>query len=178
MKPLAEASITSIEARKRFTEQIPAFVEGVDRFVQTLENGLNSRLALLQKILTVILLGAMGVSFAMLAGMRRSIFRPLLAIGAAADAVRKGDFSVRAVVPAPNEIGRLGTSFNYMVDELGRLYGHLEQEVERKTEDLNRRNAGLQCLNRVAQPPGGRSTSGIRSTAFSMSLARSLAPGP
>ena len=151
VKPLAEASITSIEARKRFTEQIPAFVEGVDRFVQTLENGLNSRLALLQKILTVILLGAMGVSFAMLAVMRRSIFRPLLAIGAAADAVRKGDFSVRAVVPAPNEIGRLGTSFNYMVDELGRLYGHLEQEVERKTEDLNRRNAGLQFLNRVAQ---------------------------
>lgn len=151
VKPLAEASIGSLEARKQFTEQIPAFVEGVDRFVQTLENGLNERLALLQTILTAILLGAVMVSFVMLVVMRRSIFQPLLQIGAAADAVRKGDFSVRAVVPAPNEIGRLCTSFNFMVNELGRLYGHLEQEVEKKTEDLNRRNAGLQLLSRVAQ---------------------------
>ncbi len=151
VRPLAEASIDSLEARKRFTEQIPAFVEDVDRFVQTLENGLNTRLGLLQKILTLILFGAMGVSFMMLFVMQRSIFRPLLAIGAAADAVRKGDFSVRAEAPAPNEIGRLSTSFNFMVAELGRLYGNLEQEVEKKTEDLNRRNAGLLFLSRVAQ---------------------------
>ena len=52
VRPLAEASIDSLEARRRFTEQIPSFVEDVDRFVQTLENGLNERLALLQKILT------------------------------------------------------------------------------------------------------------------------------
>lgn len=151
VRPLAEASIDSLEARRRFTEQIPPFVEDVDRFVQTLENGLNERLALLQKILTLILFGAMGVSFVMLLVMQRSIFRPLLAIGSAADAVRKGDFSVRAKVPAPDEIGRLATSFNFMVDELGRLYGNLEHEVEKKTEDLNRRNAGLQFLSRVAQ---------------------------
>ena len=151
VRPLAEASIDSLEARRRFTEQIPSFVEDVDRFVQTLENGLNERLALLQKILTLILFGAMGVSFVMLLVMQRSIFRPLLAIGSAADAVRKGDFSVRAKVPAPDEIGRLATSFNFMVDELGRLYGNLEHEVEKKTEDLNRRNAGLQFLSRVAQ---------------------------
>lgn len=80
VRPLAEASIDSLEARKRFTEQIPAFVEDVDRFVQTLENGLNTRLGLLQKILTLILFGAMGVSFMMLFVMQRSIFRPLLAI--------------------------------------------------------------------------------------------------
>ncbi len=151
VRPLAVASIDSLEARKQFTEQIPAFVEDVDRFVQTLENGLNSRLGLLQKILTLILFGAMGVSFMMLFVMQRSIFRPLLAIGAAADAVRKGDFGVQAAAPAPNEIGRLATSFNFMVAELGRLYGHLEQEVEKKTEDLNRRNAGLLFLSRVAQ---------------------------
>ena len=113
VRPLAEASIDSLEARRRFTEQIPSFVEDVDRFVQTLENGLNERLALLQKILTLILFGAMGVSFVMLLVMQRS--------------------------------------FNFMVDELGRLYGNLEHEVEKKTEDLNRRNAGLQFLSRVAQ---------------------------
>ena len=151
VRPLAEASIDDLWARKEFTKQIPVFVEDVDRFVQTLENGLNNRLALLQKILTVILLGAVLVSFVMLMMMQRSIFKPLLEIGRAADAVRQGDFSVRTKAPAPNEIGRLSTSFNYMVDELGRLYGNLENEVARKTQDLNRRNAGLQFLSRVAQ---------------------------
>ena len=144
VRPLAEASIDDLWARKEFTKQIPVFVEDVDRFVQTLENGLNNRLALLQKILTVILLGAVLVSFVMLMMMQRSIFKPLLEIGRAAAAVRQGDFSVRTKAPAPNEIGRLSTSFNFMVDELGRLYGNLENEVARKTQDLNRRNAGLQ----------------------------------
>lgn len=151
VRPLAEASIDDLWARKEFTKQIPVFVEDVDRFVQTLENGLNNRLALLQKILTVILLGAVLVSFVMLMMMQRSIFKPLLEIGRAADAVRQGDFSVRTKAPAPNEIGRLSTSFNFMVDELGRLYGNLENEVARKTQDLNRRNAGLQFLSHVAQ---------------------------
>lgn len=151
VRPLAEASIDDLWARKEFTKQIPVFVEDVDRFVQTLENGLNNRLALLQKILTVILLGAVLVSFVMLMMMQRSIFKPLLEIGRAADAVRQGDFSVRTKAPAPNEIGRLSTSFNFMVDELGRLYGNLENEVARKTQDLNRRNAGLQFLSQVAQ---------------------------
>lgn len=151
VRPLAEASVDDLWARKEFTKQIPAFVEDVDRFVQTLENGLNTRLALLQKILTVILLGAVLVSFVMLMMMQRSIFKPLLEIGRAADAVRQGDFSVRTKAPAPNEIGRLSTSFNFMVDELGRLYGNLENEVARKTQDLNRRNAGLQFLSQVAQ---------------------------
>ena len=151
VKPLAEASITQPEARERFTEQIPAFVDAVDAFVQTLENDLNGRLALLQVLLVGILLGAIGVSFVMLALMRKSIFKPLLEIGAVADAVRQGNFSVRAEVPAPNEIGRLCMSFNFMLHELEHLYGHLEQEVEKKTLDLHRRNAGLQFLTRVAQ---------------------------
>ena len=78
VRPLAEASIDSLEARRRFTEQIPSFVEDVDRFVQTLENGLNERLALLQKILTLILFGAMGVSFVMLLVIgRRASSRPI-----------------------------------------------------------------------------------------------------
>ena len=151
VRPLAEASIDDLWARKEFTKQIPVFVEDVDRFVQTLENGLNNRLALLQKILTVILLGAVLVSFVMLMMMQRSIFKPLLEIGRAADAGRQGDFTVRTKAPAPNDIGRLSTSFNFMVDELGRLYGNLENEVARKTQDLNRRNAGLQFLRQVAQ---------------------------
>ncbi|MBP3438778.1 MAG: HAMP domain-containing protein [Sutterella sp.] len=151
IRPLAEASIRNFEARRRIVTEIPSFVEDVDRFVQTLETGLNERLALLKWLLAVILSGALGVSWLMLRVMKKSIFEPISEIGSAANAVRRGDFSVRARVGVPNEIGRLSSAFNYMVDELGRLYGNLEAEVARKTRDLNRRNEGLQLLSRVGQ---------------------------
>lgn len=151
VQPLAKASGSDLQARKRFVEAIPSFVGEVDTFVQTLENGLNNRLNMLRWLLIAILLGAVGVSFLMLRVMQQSIFAPLLEIEAAADAVRQGNFSVRAKTRAPNEIGRLSASFNYMVDVLGRLYGNLESEVERKTRDLNRRNDGLQLLSTVTQ---------------------------
>lgn len=151
IRPLAEASIRNFEARRRIVTEIPSFVEDVDRFVQTLETGLNERLALLKWLLAVILIGALGVSWLMLRVMKKSIFEPISEIGSAANAVRRGDFSVRARIGVPNEIGRLSSAFNYMVDELGRLYGNLEAEVARKTRDLNRRNEGLQLLSRVGQ---------------------------
>ena len=151
IRPLAEASIRNFEARRRIVTEIPSFVEDVDRFVQTLETGLNERLALLKWLLAVILIGALAVSWLMLRVMKKSIFQPISEIGTAANAVRRGDFSVRARVGVPNEIGRLSSAFNYMVDELGRLYGNLEAEVARKTRDLNRRNEGLQLLSRVGQ---------------------------
>ena len=151
IRPLAEASIRNFEARRRIVTEIPSFVEDVDRFVQTLETGLNERLALLKWLLAVILIGALAVSWLMLRVMKKSIFQPISEIGTAANAVRRGDFSVRARVGVPNEIGRLSSAFNYMVDELGRLYGNLEAELALNTRHLNPRNEGLQLLSRVGQ---------------------------
>lgn len=151
VRPLAEASSENVDARRAFVLLIPSFVDEVDRFVQALENGLNTRLALLKWLLAIILLGSLGVTYVMLGVIRKRIFKPLTEIGSAANAVRQGDFSVRAAADSPDEIGRLSGAFNFMVDELGRLYGNLEKEVERKTLDLNRRNAALELISRVGQ---------------------------
>ena len=53
--------------------------------------------------------------------------------------------------PAPDESGGPARILTFRADGLGRFSGNLEQEVEKKTEALNRRNAGLQFLSRVAQ---------------------------
>lgn len=151
VRPLAEASSENVDARRAFVLLIPSFVDEVDRFVQALENGLNTRLALLKWLLAIILLGSLCVTYVMLGVIRKRIFKPLTEIGSAANAVRQGDFSVRAAADSPDEIGRLSGAFNFMVDELGRLYGNLEKEVERKTLDLNRRNATLELISRVGQ---------------------------
>ncbi|MFR6027921.1 MAG: histidine kinase [Sutterella wadsworthensis] len=149
VRPLAEASIDSLEARRRFTEQIPSSWRTSTGSSRRLRTGSTASCTPAEDPHPHSL-RRHGRELQVCFVMQRSIFGRC-AIGSAADAVRKGDFSVRAKVPAPDEIGRLATSFNFMVDELGRLYGNLEHEVEKKTEDLNRRNAGLQFLSRVAQ---------------------------
>ena len=151
MAPLAEASIESEEARKRFLAQVPDFVGQVDRFVQTLENSLNRRLAALKWMLAAILVGLASSTFLMVRYLRRRLFTPLDEIGKAAHAVRKGSFGVRAPVRSHDEIGRLAEAFNYMVAELGGFYGRLESEVEKKTADLARRNGLLQLLSKVGR---------------------------
>lgn len=148
---LAMASLTSDADREKFVWAIPSFVEDVNLYVKVLEESLNERLMLLKWLLIGILLGSLILTYGMLIVMRRRIFNPLLDIGAVAEAVRKGDLSVRAPVSTRDEIGRLASGFNYMLDELSRLYGNLEAEVARKTVDLNRRNAGLELIGRIAE---------------------------
>ena len=151
VEPLAQASLTSEAARKQFVSVIPSFVSDVNDYVQVLEDALNERLLLLKWLLIVILVGALVLTYGMLLVMRRRIFNPLLDIGAVASAVRKGDLTERARVETSDEIGRLASGFNYMLDELSHLYGNLEAEVARKTVDLNRRNAGLELIGRIAE---------------------------
>ncbi len=53
---------------------------------------------------------------------------------------------MRAESTGPDEIGQLGQAFNFMVDDLSRLYGSLEKQVAEKTRDLERRNESLGLL--------------------------------
>ena len=83
----------------------------------------------------------------MLRILRKKIFLPLFELEGVVARVREGQFSSRTRSDRSNdEIGRLGRGFNFMVSELERLYGSLEQEVAEKTKDLDRRNKGLQEL--------------------------------
>lgn len=151
IKPLAVQSLERDEERAKFVLAIPSFVEDVNLYVKVLEESLNNRLLVLKWLLIVILLGSLILTYGMLLVMRRRIFRPLLDIGAVASAVRQGNLTVRAQVDENDEIGRLASGFNYMLDELSRLYGNLEAEVERKTLDLNRRNQGLELIGQIAE---------------------------
>ena len=151
IQPSAIGSITSEEDRRRFLDNIPTFVDRVDGFVFALEADLNARLRLLKIVLTVTLSGALGVTFLMLWIMRRRIFDPILELGRALGSVREGGFDVRVEEGERNEIGLLRRDFNFMTEELGRLYGSLEAEVAAKTADLHQRNELLGLLNRAAE---------------------------
>lgn len=147
IRPLALKSIHDESARRIFMVVVGGFVDDVDDFVFALEAKLSGRLLLLKVILFLTLVGAMTVTYLMIRVMHRKIFAPLEELEQVAHAVCSGNFIVRAqAAREDSEIGRFARGFNFMVSELERLYGSLEAEVERKTEDLNRRNEGLEFL--------------------------------
>jgi two-component system nitrate/nitrite sensor histidine kinase NarX len=74
------------------------------------------------------------------------VFQPLSDLLRSARAVRTGSFKARVAATGPDEMGQLGQAFNYMVEDLARLYGSLEKQVAEKTADLERRNRSMALL--------------------------------
>jgi two-component system nitrate/nitrite sensor histidine kinase NarX len=78
--------------------------------------------------------------------MHAQVIVPLGDLLQCARRVRIGDFAVRARHDGEDELGQLGQSFNYMVEDLARSYATLEARVQEKTEQLARTNVSLEVL--------------------------------
>lgn len=146
IKPLARQAIDNDDARGDFLTQIPNFVGRVDILVRQIENDLEGRIQLLRLVLGVGFFVMMLLVVAALFLLNVEVFQPIARLGDVAKQVRTGNFSVRAESTGPDEIGQLGQAFNFMVDDLARLYGSLEKQVAEKTRDLERRNESLSLL--------------------------------
>lgn len=68
--------------------------------------------------------------------LKRRVLLPLNSILEASDRIRLGDFSVRAVIQRPDEIGRLAQGFNFMAATLAENYAGLERKVEERTSQI------------------------------------------
>jgi two-component system nitrate/nitrite sensor histidine kinase NarX len=146
VRPLARAAIDSDAARDEFLAAVPKFVDKVDILVRQIETDLESRIQRLRLVLAVgfVVMVLLVVSALLL--LNAEVFQPIARLGEAARQVRTGNFAVRAESTGPDEIGQLGQAFNFMVDDLARLYGSLEKQVAEKTRDLERRNDSLALL--------------------------------
>ncbi|PIK69133.1 hybrid sensor histidine kinase/response regulator [Methylobacterium frigidaeris] len=102
---------------------------------------------------------AMAVGFAVAWRLGRALTRPLTALARTMDAVRENhDYARRAVLPpgaeSGDEVGRLATSFNGLIDAVRerdhRLVEHqarLEQEVSDRTHDLSEAKEAAEAAN-------------------------------
>ena len=77
--------------------------------------------------------------------------RPILQLVEATKAITKGDLKRKALVWAPDEIGKLATSFNEMTEYLSKARG----ESETFQAELIRRNTELGALNSIAAETSG-----------------------
>ena len=146
IKPLARRAIESESDRAEFLNTVPRFVDDVHVLVQQIETDLESRIQWLRLVLGLGFFVMMMLVVAALFLLNLEVFQPIARLVEAAKRVRTGDFHVRTANTGPDEIGQLGQAFNFMIDDLARLYGSLEKQVAEKTRDLERRNESLALL--------------------------------
>jgi signal transduction histidine kinase len=81
----------------------------------------------------------------------RRFTSPLIRLSDASKKVAKGYLTVQIEPESRDEIGELAQSFNVMVQRLREFYERLEQKVNERTKDLNRRNLELAALIKTNQ---------------------------
>ncbi|HWP44120.1 MAG TPA: hybrid sensor histidine kinase/response regulator [Blastocatellia bacterium] len=80
--------------------------------------------------------GLIAVLIAFMLLLRKRVLLPLSSIYKAANRIRGGDFSARAEVLRPDEIGQVARGFNFMAESLAESYADLERRVEERTRQL------------------------------------------
>ncbi|HEY5293423.1 MAG TPA: type IV pili methyl-accepting chemotaxis transducer N-terminal domain-containing protein [Burkholderiales bacterium] len=147
LKPAVARAVTEgAPARDAFVARMAAYVLDVDRLVYLLEHDLEQRIQALRLIQGAGLFAIVVVMFISLFLMHAQVIVPLADLLQCARRVRVGDFTVRARHTGEDELGQLGQSFNYMVEDLSRSYATLEARVQEKTEQLERTNVSLEVL--------------------------------
>jgi two-component system nitrate/nitrite sensor histidine kinase NarX len=147
LKPAVVRAVTEgAPARDAFVSRMAAYVLDIDRLVYLLEHDLEQRIQSLRLIQGAGLFAIVVVMFISFFLMHAQVIVPLADLLACARRVRVGDFSVRARHAGEDELGQLGQSFNYMVEDLSRSYATLEARVQEKTEQLERTNVSLEVL--------------------------------
>ncbi|TAK72618.1 MAG: HAMP domain-containing protein [Betaproteobacteria bacterium] len=152
LKPAVARVVTEgAPARDAFVARMAAYVLDVDRLVYLLEHDLEQRIQALRLIQGAGLFAIVVVMFISLYLMHAQVIVPLGDLLQCARRVRVGDFSVRARHSGEDELGQLGQSFNYMVEDLSRSYATLEARVVEKTEQLARTNVSLEVLYNITR---------------------------
>jgi signal transduction histidine kinase/DNA-binding response OmpR family regulator/HPt (histidine-containing phosphotransfer) domain-containing protein len=109
-------------------------------------------------IIGVILLVTGGIAVLLSAALRRRISDPIMRLASAMDAVSEyQDYSIRVAAGEDDEIGRLISGFNAMLEEVGerdqrlaRYRESLEQQVEERTAALSATNHELEAAVALA----------------------------
>jgi GAF domain-containing protein/HAMP domain-containing protein len=81
----------------------------------------------------------------------RQITKPLGELTQIAERIREGEADVRATIEGRDEIGTLASTFNAMTTQLRGLVSGLEQTVEERTRDVEKRALQLETASEVAR---------------------------
>lgn len=135
-----------VSRHNELLELIDAFVDQLNTMVAQLEDDTEQRIRMLRAILGAALVLTLLLLVSGLYAVHRGILAPLADLLDNAARIARGDFTARARHVGRDELGRLGQAFNFMAEDLSKLYGDLEDRVARKTVELTRSNQSLALL--------------------------------
>ncbi|MBL4608377.1 MAG: HAMP domain-containing protein [Pseudomonadales bacterium] len=123
-----------------------AHVNNIDVFVKALETNSESKVKLLRAIQGGSFFVVFFIASILMYRVYGNMVQPLRDIVAAAQKIKRGDFSTKVHYDAPDELGLLAKTFNQMGDELDSWHQNLEERVAGKTAELQRSNDSLRIL--------------------------------
>jgi len=133
-----------------FRHATEAFVMGVDRLVNAIEQDISGKTSLLRSLQNALIwLSVMG-TVALIYLMFLLVVRPVNRLEEGMRAMEAGEFDARLPVETRDEFGSLAAGFNRMAAHLQDLYRNLEAKVAEKTQSLGRQNRELATLYQVA----------------------------
>jgi GAF domain-containing protein len=119
--------------------------------VQQTEQSMFAPVRSFQRIALVVLVVGAALLFWLTWLTIRQVMQPVRSLTETAAAITQGDLSLTAPVYGDDELGVLANSFNTMTAQLRELIGSLENRVNERTRDLQRRAVQLQVTAQVAR---------------------------
>lgn len=129
-------------------EAIRLFVDLINDLVKQIEEATEAKIFVLRLILGLAIIGTILVVILSIYLVNNVLVKPLKMLLSLTERIRLGHLAVRTDFVGEDEIGQLGRAFNYMAEDLAKLYQDLEARVEQKTAELTRSNRSLDFLYR------------------------------
>ncbi|CAM3544138.1 histidine kinase [Parendozoicomonas haliclonae] len=129
-----------------YVEDVPAFVDKIDRMVFSLQQDNEEKLNVLFTAMLVALGLLLFISILIFWDVRRNILTPVRLLMQASRDVRKGTFDIHIPYRGNNELGHLSGAFTKMASDLKLYYQQLEEKVAEQTKALTQSNAALELL--------------------------------
>lgn len=145
--------------RNRYLLVVPDFVNNIDHLVTLLEENAETKIQELHHFQLIAIVLTILLTITALIIIYKRIQIPLKQLLTGAKRVSQRDFSFTIKYTGQDELGRLGSAFNAMAEDLSKIYDELEERIQNKTIDLEQSNHSLQllyktvnCLNEAESP--------------------------
>ncbi len=136
---------------EQFLTKVEDFVVHLDELVNDFQYHSEFKV----KVITLVKGFGIGLIFAVamitMRLMREQMTKPLRKIFNAATQIRCGNFDVSFDMKHKNEISELANTVAYMAADLDKLYLHLEEQVNIKTQELQKANDRIEFLYKTSQ---------------------------
>lgn len=137
---------------QEYSAQLSDYVNDVDYFVFELQHFSEQKWILAVSVLGLSMLLIIAMVAYVIWYTRREVVKPLELMTQASQQVQMRQFNhIQLDTNKANELGTLARTFTQMSTELGRLYSHLEDAVNAKTQKLRQTNRSLTTLYQSSQ---------------------------